>query len=40
MKKLFKKIDITSQLSQLIEAMQQILGSDPDIRDVVWTEPG
>ena len=39
-KKLFKKIDITSQLSRLIEAMQQILGSDPDIRDVVWTEPG
>ena len=39
-KKLFKKIDATAQLTELTEAMQQIFSSDPDIRDVVWTEPG
>jgi trehalose-6-phosphatase len=38
-KKFFKKIDATAQLSRLTEAMQQILASDPEIRDVVWTEP-
>jgi hypothetical protein len=38
-KKLFKKIDATAQLSRLTEALQQILSSDPEIRDVVWTEP-
>jgi hypothetical protein len=39
-KKLFKKIDATEQLTRLTEALQQILSSDPDIRDVVWTDPG
>jgi hypothetical protein len=39
-KKLFRKIDATAQLTRLTEALQQILSSDPDIRDVVWTEPG
>ncbi len=38
-KKLFKKIDATTQLARLTEALQQILASDPEIRDVVWTEP-
>ena len=38
-KKLFTKIDITEQLTRLTEAMQQILASDPDIREVVWKEP-
>ena len=38
-KKLFKKIDATAQLTRLTEALQQILASDPEIRDVVWTEP-
>jgi len=38
-KKLFKKIDATAQLARLTEALQQILASDPEIRDVVWTEP-
>ena len=38
-KKLFKKIDATTQLTRLTEAMQQILASDAEIRDVVWTEP-
>ena len=39
-KKLFKRIDATAQLTVLTDAMQQIFSSDPDIRDVVWTEPG
>ena len=38
-KKLFEKIDATAQLTRLTEALQQILASDPAIRDVVWTEP-
>ena len=38
-KKFFKKIDATPQLSRLTEALRQILASDPEIRDVVWTEP-
>jgi len=37
-KKLFKKIDATPQLTRLTEALQQILASDPEIREVVWTE--
>lgn len=37
-KKFFKKIDATPQLTRLTEALQQILASDPDIRDIVWTE--
>jgi hypothetical protein len=38
-KKLFKKIDATPQLTRLTEALQHILASDPDIREIVWTEP-
>jgi hypothetical protein len=38
-KRLFKKIDATEQLTHLTEALQQILASDPEIRNVVWTEP-
>ena len=38
-KKLFKKIDATAQLFRLTEALQQILSSDPGIRDVTWAEP-
>ena len=37
-KKFFKKIDATAQLTRLTEALQQILASDPEIRDVVWIE--
>ena len=37
-KMFFKKIDATVQLTQLTEALQQILASDPEIRDVVWTD--
>jgi hypothetical protein len=38
-KKLFKKIDATPQLTRLTEALRQILASDSDIREVVWTAP-
>ena len=38
-KKFFRKVDATAQLSRLTEALQQILASDPGITDVVWTEP-
>jgi len=39
-RKLFRKIDATARLTRLTEALQQILSSDPDIREIVWTEPG
>jgi hypothetical protein len=38
-KKLFRKIDATAQLSRLTEAVEQILSSDPEIGDIVWREP-
>jgi hypothetical protein len=38
-KKLFKKVDATVQLSRLTEAIEKILSSDPDIREIVWIEP-
>jgi hypothetical protein len=38
-RKLFKKIDATPQLTRLVETLQQIMASDPDIREVVWSEP-
>ena len=38
-KKFFKRIDATAQLARLTEAMHEILSSDPEIKDVVWTEP-
>ena len=37
-RKLFKKVDVSAALTTLTQAMQQILSSDPDIRDVKWTE--
>ena len=36
-RKLYKEIDATAQLTRLVEAMQQILSSDPEIKDIVWT---
>ncbi|HUR45534.1 MAG TPA: hypothetical protein VMZ27_06590 [Candidatus Saccharimonadales bacterium] len=39
-KKLFRKIDATEQLTRLVNALEKILSSDPDIRNVEWTEPG
>jgi len=38
-KKLFKKVDATVQLTRLTEALEKILSSDPDIKEIVWTEP-
>ena len=37
-KKLFKKIDASEQLDRLVAAMQKILASDPDIRNVEWSD--
>jgi hypothetical protein len=38
-KKLFRKIDATSQLTRLTTALQDILAADPEIRNVEWREP-
>lgn len=38
-KKLFRTIDATTQLNRLTDALRQILSADPEIREVVWTEP-
>jgi hypothetical protein len=38
-RKFFKKIDATAQLSRLTKALEQILSSDPEIHDIVWSEP-
>ena len=38
-KKLFKTIDGTAQLARVTEALQQILSSDSDIREIAWSEP-
>ncbi len=35
----FKKIDATVELTQLTEALHQILSADPEIHDLVWSEP-
>ncbi|MDQ8196393.1 hypothetical protein QEH59_18335 [Coraliomargarita sp. SDUM461004] len=37
-RKLFKKIDASEQLGKITKAMDEILTSDPDIRDVKWME--
>jgi len=33
----FKKVDTTPQLSRLTDALDDILASDADVTDVVWT---
>jgi hypothetical protein len=38
-KKFFKTIDTTPQLTRLTDALNEILTSDPEIREVMWTEP-
>ncbi len=35
----FKKLDTTTELTQLTETLHQILSSDGEIRDLVWSEP-
>ena len=37
-RKWFKKIDTTQEVGRLSEALEKILASDPDIRDVRWEE--
>ena len=37
-RKLFKKIDATKELSRVVTAMDNILSSDPGITDIEWTE--
>lgn len=37
-KKLFKKIDVTAELTRLTRAVEEILAADPEIRDVKWSE--
>lgn len=39
-KKFFRKVDVTAELRRLVEALEKILASDPDILEVVWAEPG
>lgn len=36
-RKLFKKIDATAQLSRLVAVMEKILAEDPEIRNVEWS---
>lgn len=38
-RKFFKTLDATPQLTRLTEALAQILASDPEIREVTWSEP-
>jgi hypothetical protein len=38
-RKLFKRIDLTEQLSRLTQAVNAILSADPDVCAVIWREP-
>jgi len=38
-KKFFRTIDASPQLTRLLEAVRQILEADPDIREIVWIDP-
>ncbi len=37
-RKLFKKIDATHELTRVVTAIKKILSSDPEITNVEWTE--
>jgi hypothetical protein len=37
-RKLFKRIDTTQEVGHLSEALETILASDPDIREVQWED--
>lgn len=37
-KKFFRTIDATAQLTRLLDAVREILASDPDIREIVWLD--
>lgn len=38
-RKLFKKIDASTQLEKVTESLNEIFTSDPEITDLEWTEP-
>jgi hypothetical protein len=38
-RKLFKTIDATPQLSRLLSALKAVLENDPDISEIKWREP-
>jgi hypothetical protein len=37
-RKLFKKIDATHELTRVVTALEKILSADPEITNVEWTE--
>lgn len=38
-RKLFRTIDATPQLTRLLDAVRTILEADPEIREIAWTGP-
>jgi len=38
-RKLFRTIDATPQLTRVLEALREVLDADSEIRDIVWREP-
>ncbi len=36
--KLFRKIDVTEQMSRIVGALEKILSSEPEITNVEWTD--
>lgn len=38
-RKLFRTIDATPQLTRVLEALRAVLDADSEIRDIVWCEP-
>jgi trehalose-6-phosphatase len=38
-KKVFRTIDATAQLTRLLDVVREILAADPAIREVVWCDP-
>lgn len=37
-KKFFRTLDATSQFTQVLDALRNILDADPEIRDIVWSK--
>ncbi len=37
-RKLFRRVDVTAELTRLVAALEEILASDPDITAIEWTE--
>ncbi len=38
-RKLFRKVDVTQELNQIVNAMETIFSDDPAITDIEWSEP-